>query len=91
MGVDLVLTDSDGTKIAVQCKGYEGTVDHKAVQEVVAGMKAHDCSQTCVITNSLYTEHAQTLAAKNDCEMIDGDRIAEMIEAFERAKNVLRI
>ena len=45
-GVDLIVKGR-GRRIAVQTKGYEGSVGNKAVQEVYAGMK-FCCCRECI-------------------------------------------
>lgn len=49
-GVDIIATKS-GNRIAVQCKRYGKPIGVKAVQEVVAGARHHNCSETMVVSN----------------------------------------
>ncbi|TWU09830.1 Restriction endonuclease [Allorhodopirellula heiligendammensis] len=85
-GVDLIVIA--GTKrLAVQIKGYYHSVGNSAVQEVVAGMKLHQCSQTSVVTNSKFTKSAIDLASANGCQCIGEDNFENFIygQVFPRA------
>ncbi len=78
-GVDLILTGK-GRRIAVQAKGYAGSLGNSPVQEVVAGMVFYQCDSCAAITNSRFTSGAEQLAAVNGCKLIDGARIPDLIE-----------
>lgn len=77
-GADLVIV-KDGKRTVVQAKYYSGSVGNKAVQEVVAAMKMYDAQNGVVVTNSRFTRQAITLAVANNIELIDGDKLKEMI------------
>lgn len=68
-GVDLIVI-TRSQRMAVQIKGYFHSVGNSAVQQVVAGMRHHDCSRACVVTNSRFTSSAMDLAKSNDCHCI---------------------
>jgi hypothetical protein len=78
-GADLVVTGK-GKKIAVQAKGYSDSVGNHAVMEVVAGMGFYRCGCCAVVTNSRFTRNAIDLARANDCRLVDGQRIRDLIE-----------
>jgi hypothetical protein len=78
-GADLIVTGK-GRRIAVQTKGYEGSVGNKAVQEVYAGMAFYRCTSCMVLTNSAFTPAAFELAHAVDCRLIDGQRLPDLIE-----------
>ena len=48
-GVDILLVDRNGQRIAVQCKNHSKPVGNRPVQEVFAGMKHHRCDQAWVV------------------------------------------
>jgi hypothetical protein len=77
-GVDLVLV-RDGVRIAVQAKGYVGSVGNEAVQQVYAGMRKYACTRCVAVTNSRFTTGARELATVNDCLLIAGDQISDLI------------
>ena len=77
-GVDLIVIDRD-RRIAVQVKGYYNSVSNSAIQEVVAGMKLHRCSETCVVTNSRFTKSALELASANQCICIGEDKFQDFV------------
>ncbi|HEY0984472.1 restriction endonuclease [Schlesneria sp.] len=77
-GVDLVISRS-GKRIAVQVKGYEGSVSNAAVQEAHAGMSHYQCHFSCAITNSTFTRGARDLARSVRCSLIDGEMMPSLI------------
>lgn len=77
-GVDLVV-HSGPIRIAVQAKGYSGSVGNDAVQQVVAGMVIYRCQQCMVVTNSKFTSGAIALANANNCLLIDSDNVPRLI------------
>jgi len=77
-GVDLIVTGK-GMKIAVQAKGYGGSVGNHSVQEVHAGKDFYACGSCAVVTNSVFTSGARKLAEKVGCRLIDGSAVADLI------------
>lgn len=63
-GGDLVLEQS-GVRTVVQAKRSAKPVGHGAVQEVVAAMAPYGARKAMVITTSIFTPHAESLAAMN--------------------------
>jgi hypothetical protein len=78
-GVDLIVTGR-GRRIAIQAKGYSGSVGNGSVQEVFAGQRYYMCSECAVVTNSVFTSSAIDLARAVNCTLIDGARIVDLIE-----------
>lgn len=78
-GVDLIVRGK-GRKIAVQVKGYQGSVGNAAVQQIYAGMVHYKCEECAAITNSLFTPAAVALARSVGCELIDGPLISGLID-----------
>jgi hypothetical protein len=76
-GVDLIASHKR-IRLAVQAKGYSGSVGNKAVQEVVAGRIYYNCTHSAVITNSNFTKSAKELAQKTDCILVDGSGIGRL-------------
>ena len=77
-GVDLIAT-KESVRCAIQAKGFEGKVGSGAVQEVSAGMRHYSCSSCIVITNSRFTKHACVLAKSNNCRLIEGSQMRDLI------------
>lgn len=76
-GADIIV--SLGTdKIAVQCKRYSKPVGVRAVQEVIASKEHYRCNGAAVMTNSVFTRQAQTLAAESGVSLWDGEFIASL-------------
>jgi hypothetical protein len=78
-GVDLIVTGR-GRRIAVQTKGYKGSVGNKAIQQVYAGMALYQCRECAAVTNSSFTSGAIDLARSVGCRLIDGRGIPRLIE-----------
>jgi HJR/Mrr/RecB family endonuclease len=78
-GIDLIVTGK-GRRIAIQAKGYEGSVGNGSVQEAYTGAKFYDCPDCVVITNSRFTSGAAEVARRVECKLIDGDRIPDLID-----------
>lgn len=85
-GADVLLEDESGKKIVVQVKRYNNTVGTKSVQEI-AGAKSHyAASDAWVVTNSHFSEAAETLARETNVRLIDRD---EFLEHYARAKTLV--
>lgn len=70
-GADLI-AKLKGKTIAIQVKGYSGSVGNDAVQEVVAALKFYKADEAWVVTNSSFTASARSLAQANNVRLIDG-------------------
>jgi Restriction endonuclease len=78
-GVDLIARGK-GRTIAVQTKGYSGSVGNKAIQEVHAGMAFYRCQECVAITNSNFTSGARALAGAVRCGLVDCQTIPQLID-----------
>lgn len=63
-GVDIIITNNDGSKTAIQCKKEIAPAGVEAVQEVYAGGRYYDCTKFAVICPSGYSNQAITMARK---------------------------
>jgi|688.fasta_scaffold271281_2 hypothetical protein len=77
-GVDLVAV-KNGRRIAVQAKGYSGSVGNSAVQEAFAGMAHYGCHGCAVVTNSSFTTAAVSLAASTNCLLVHQGNFREFV------------
>jgi hypothetical protein len=77
-GADVIAT-RNAQRLAIQAKGYSGSVGNEAVMQALAGMKHYRCDVCVVITNSRFTKHAEELALSVQCKLIDGDQIIALI------------
>ena len=87
-GADVIATQDDGTRTAIQAKRYEGTVGNAAVQEVIAGRVFYHCQRAIVITNSTFTSSARALAKKDPAiDLIDRSGLSLLVaRATERQR-----
>jgi HJR/Mrr/RecB family endonuclease len=70
-GADLI-AKRNGKTIAIQTKGYTGTVGNGAVQEIVGALRFYNADEGWVVTNSTFTASARSLAQANNIRLIDG-------------------
>lgn len=86
-GVDVIITDKNKLRSAIQTKRYKGSVGNAAVQEVIAGRIFHKCSKSMVIANSTFTRSAISLAKQDGkVELIDRDALSLLIYQAKRKK-----
>jgi hypothetical protein len=78
-GVDLIVRGK-GKVIAVQTKGYKGSVGNDSVQQVFTGMAFYRCGECVVITNSRFTRSAVSVAKRVSCRLVDGAQITSLID-----------
>lgn len=79
-GVDVIATNPDGVKYAIQCKCYSNKLGNTPVQEITAGMKVYNCQVGVVLTNNYFTNNAHVLAENNGILLWDRDKLRSMIE-----------
>lgn len=77
-----VLAEKDGMRCCIQAKNYTGVVSNGAVQEVVASLNYYKANKGYIVTNSKLTKHALQLAAANSIEVIDRDRLLELLSNY---------
>lgn len=78
-GADLLMTDRDGQRWAVQAKRYQQAVGVSAVQEVLAAVSYYGVHRGMVVTNSSFTPAAQALANKTGVVLWDRDALAHVM------------
>lgn len=71
-GVDIIATDKDGNKIAIQCKSNSRKTKIDAVQQVYSGGRYYDISRFAVISHSGYSVQAVRMAKKLGVYLSDG-------------------
>ena len=86
-GADIILV-KDNEKIVVQAKRYSKSVGVKSVQEAVGAIKHYQADSAMVVTNSLFTPAAETIAKENNVRLVDRE---ELIEIYTRVKENLKL
>ena len=81
-GVDIIVTEDNGEKMAIQCKNHKSICGVEVVQEVYAGGRFYDCTKFAVVSNSGYSNPAIEMAKKLGVYLSDGN--------FEYPKNIDR-
>lgn len=77
-GVDIIATKY-GITWGIQVKRYSGLVKADAIRQVVTALKMYHCDQAMVITNSIFSRPAQTLANSNSCILVDRSGLSRWI------------
>lgn len=72
-GVDVIIQEPDGSKIAVQCKKQNDPAGVNAVQEVYAGGRFYDCTKFAVICEQGFSNQAIAMARKLGVYLCDGE------------------
>src|ERR1035441_3368029 len=73
-GCDIV-AEKEGVIWGIQVKCYNNPVGKAAVEQAVTGLRPHKCDRAMVITNSSFTLRARSLAASNNCLLVDGQQL----------------
>jgi len=77
-GADLILIQGY-THIAIQAKRKKRRVGNDAVQEVNGAKSFYRCTDAWVVTSNYFTKNAIELARSCDVELVDRDRLNDMI------------
>ena len=72
-GVDIIATDGNGNKMAIQCKYHKSIVGVEAIQAVYAGGRFYDCTQFAVVSNSGFSNNAIIMAKKLGVYLSNGN------------------
>ena len=72
-GVDIIITNEDGSLTAVQCKMQEAPAGVDAIQEVYAGGRFYDCTKFAVICEQGFSNPAIIMARKLGVYLCDGE------------------
>ena len=78
-GVDLLLPNYDGKRVAVQLKRYTGAVGNSAIQQTFAGMAHYHAEEGWVITTGTFTKSARQIARSTRVRLIDGKELADWL------------
>ena len=78
-GADIIIETINNSRIAIQCKRFKNKVNLKAVQEVNSSLSHYGCDFGIVITNNTFLRSAITLAASNDIELWDNDKLLRFL------------
>lgn len=84
-GADLIVTNKQGQRWAVQAKKRTGSnVGASAIGEVLRGQKWYKCEYAMVVTNSGFTKQACDEAAACDVTLWDRQKLIEISEDMMR-------
>ena len=81
-GVD-ILAKRNHVTYAIQAKRYSGSVGNHAIMEAIAGKTYFRSDKAIVLTSNYFTLHARMQAAASNCILIDRNKLAEWILAFQ--------
>lgn len=77
--INIIATDADNLRYAIQCKCHTNKLNIKPIQEVTAGMKQYNCHVGIVLTNNYFTQNAAILAQTNGVLLWDRDKLYSLI------------
>jgi restriction system protein len=77
-GADLIIKKGSAITV-IQAKRYSSKVGLRAVQEIHASMKFYKADKSMVITNNYFTGPAIKLAAANEVELINRNKLIDML------------
>ena len=80
-GVDII-AKKENIKYAFQCKNYSNAIGNKCVQEVYAGKTFYNCYVGVVITNSIFTTGAISLAEATGILLWDREILKQLLVAL---------
>ncbi|WP_374086769.1 restriction endonuclease [Methylomicrobium lacus] len=78
-GADLIVENTEGTKVIVQCKRFKSKVNLKAVQETIGAIGYYAGDMGIVITNNSFLNSAIKLAESHDIELWNGDCLVSFL------------
>ncbi len=81
-GIDIILTDRDGSTAVVQCKRYRGTVGEEIVRDLYGTMLHSGAMQGFLVTTGNISPAARRWAAGKPLELIDGARLMELARSL---------
>ena len=81
-GIDLILPDYDGKRVAVQLKRWSGPVGNAVVGATFGGMAHYRADEGWIITTSTFTRSARELARSTRVRLIDGKELAEWLKGL---------
>jgi restriction system protein len=88
-GIDLALR-KDGQKFVVQCKQWkQQTVGVKPVRELAGVIAGSQAAGGFFVSSGRYTEEARRFAGSVDIQLIDGEKLAEMVRSAQDAEPFL--
>ena len=80
--MDLILSDYDGKRVAVQLKRWSGPVGNAVDSATFGGMAHYQAEEGWIITTSTFTPKARELARSTRLRLINGKELAEWLEGL---------
>lgn len=96
-GIDLVVHDSrpiSGGKYIVQCKRSSSTIGEPVIRDLYGTTMSENASKGILITTNYFTPHAKDFAEEKQIELIDRDKLNELLvkhEIFETDDDIILI
>jgi restriction system protein len=87
-GVDLVLKKGS-ERIFVQCKHWKMDVGVKIARELYGVMTAEQATGGIIISSGKFTQEAKDFIKGKPLEMIDGEKLSEMISQVKTSPNIV--
>jgi hypothetical protein len=84
-GIDIIAQSADpivGGLFVIQCKRYAGKVGEPILRDLYGVVHHTNANKGILITSSGFTEHAIAFAAGKQLELIDGQRLAALLQQY---------
>lgn len=82
-GIDVVLRAPNGEKEVVQCKRYQGQVGEPVVRDFFGAMMHENAVRGYIVTTGEFTQQAKSWTRGKPIELIDGQRLTQMLQMRE--------
>jgi restriction system protein len=89
-GVDLIIQEEDGARIAIQCKRQKQDVGNAVVLKLDSGRRAHKCHVGRIVTTAYFTKAAEDAASRLRIELHNRAVTMDKLEAWRKKKIVNR-
>ena len=77
-GIDVLITDRNGSQAVVQCKRYQGTVGEEVVRDLMGTMQHIQATHGFLVTTGEISSAARKWAQDKPLTLIDGQRLLEL-------------
>lgn len=84
LGVDIIAS-KDGITWGIQAKRYSGQVKAAAVRQAYTALAHYKCDRAMVVSNSVYSRPAQSLANSTKTVLIDREQLSKWV--YESGKH----
>lgn len=85
-GVDIIVQERDGARVAIQCKRQKQDVGNAVVLKLDSGKRAHKCHVGRIVTTAYFTRDAQDAAERLRIDLVNRMSTINMIDSWRKKK-----